>query len=264
VGSSSAEPSHRRGHGLQPRRPLPSPQRPTAGDPQNPEHARGRRSRDRRRQPAHYRRLGIAQGGSTAFLTQLAQPKKLVALEKDSTPVAALEHYIASHALQDAVKVHYSVDQADRAALDDIVDSEFGTEPLDLVIDNASHLLHETRVSFNALFPRLRPGGVYMIEDWYWAHDTKKMDDPVSVDLRELFAAVPLGVPLTVLVFELVMICASDSTIVAELVVDRSFVRVRRGRAELNPSTFDISQSYAEGPIKLLAPGVEGQRSSER
>jgi hypothetical protein len=46
-----------------------------------------------------------------------------------------------------------------------IIATEFGAMPLDLVSDDASHLLRETRASFNALFPRLRSGGEYIIED---------------------------------------------------------------------------------------------------
>jgi predicted O-methyltransferase YrrM len=208
--------------------------------------------------PRNIVELGIAQGGSTALLAQLTRPKKLVAIEKDAAAVPALDEYIASHGLQDVVKTCYGIDQADQSALDEIMDSEFGAEPLDFVIDDASHLLHETRVSFNRLFPRVRPGGIYMIEDWTWGHFTKdlKPEDKVSAHLRELFAAVPTGVPLTVLVFELVMTCASASEIIEELIVDRSFVRARRGPADLDPSTFDISRSFVEGPVKLLAPDV--------
>ena len=40
-------------------------------------------------------------------------------------------------------------------------------EPLDLVIDDASHLYGPTMASFEVLFPRLRPGGLYVIEDWF-------------------------------------------------------------------------------------------------
>jgi SAM-dependent methyltransferase len=41
----------------------------------------------------------------------------------------------------------------------------------DLIIDDASHLGTWSLRSYNALFPYLKPGGLYMIEDWatgYW------------------------------------------------------------------------------------------------
>ena len=48
------------------------------------------------------------------------------------------------------------------------VDAAFGNRPLDLVMDDASHLGPQTRASFETLFPRLRAGGLYIIEDWSW------------------------------------------------------------------------------------------------
>ncbi len=68
------------------------------------------------------------------------------------------------------VSVYYGVNQADTARLAEIVRDEFAGVPLDLVVDDASHLFDETRASFNALFPHLRPGGSYIIEDWSWPH----------------------------------------------------------------------------------------------
>jgi predicted O-methyltransferase YrrM len=192
--------------------------------------------------------LGIGNGGSTAFLSQLARPKKLVAIDKKTETIGALDDYIATHGLQGAVKTYYGIDQADQSALHEIVDCEFGAEPLDFVIDDASHLLHETSVSFNRLFPRLRRGGVYMIEDWAWGHYPS---DAIPEPSESLW---PTGAPLTVLVFELVMTCAPLHDIIDELIVDRSFVRARRGPVELDPSRFDISRSFFEGPVKLLAP----------
>ena len=41
---------------------------------------------------------------------------------------------------------------------------------LDLVVDDASHTYEETKASFEILFPLLQPGGIYLIEDWSWAH----------------------------------------------------------------------------------------------
>ena len=42
---------------------------------------------------------------------------------------------------------------------------------LDIVIDDCSHLAEPTRLAFETLFPRVRPGGFYVVEDWgtgYW------------------------------------------------------------------------------------------------
>ena len=67
--------------------------------------------------------------------------------------------------------IHDDVDQADRAGSPRSSSEAFGDQPLDLVIDDCSHLYEATRASFNELFPRLRPGGLYWIEDWPWAHE---------------------------------------------------------------------------------------------
>lgn len=42
----------------------------------------------------------------------------------------------------------------------------------DIIIDDASHRADPSRVSFNELFESVKPGGLYIIEDWgtgYWA-----------------------------------------------------------------------------------------------
>jgi hypothetical protein len=55
---------------------------------------------------------------------------------------------------------------------------QFDGGPLDLVVDDCSHLYEPTRASFNELFPRLRPGGAYVIEDWVWAHTPLDSEHP--------------------------------------------------------------------------------------
>jgi predicted O-methyltransferase YrrM len=112
--------------------------------------------------------LGIAGGGSAALMSLIASPKRLVAFELDERPVAGLEAFIAERGLGDVVHTHYGVDQSDRDRLAAIVAAEFGDEPIDLVVDDASHLLAPTRASFEVLFPLVRPGGLYLIEDWNW------------------------------------------------------------------------------------------------
>ena len=88
--------------------------------------------------------LGIAEGGSTALLALLAEPRKLIAVDLEPEPLPALEEFIGRRGLSDVVRPYFGVDQTDRARLHDILDVELPDEPLDLVIDDASHLLDAT------------------------------------------------------------------------------------------------------------------------
>ena len=54
-------------------------------------------------------------------------------------------------------------DQADRAFLRNTM-KEIG-RPLDIIIDDGGHKMHQHRASLEELFPHLSPGGIYVIED---------------------------------------------------------------------------------------------------
>src|SRR5262249_10341076 len=110
--------------------------------------------------------LGVFQGGSYVFLDKLFKPRRMSAVEIRAQPVARLSHYVAR--TEDRF-VHFATSQCDDEALRQIVVSELKDE-LDLVVDDASHTYEETRASFECLFPLLNPGGIYVIEDWSWAH----------------------------------------------------------------------------------------------
>jgi len=63
-----------------------------------------------------------------------------------------------------------SADQRDRAALAQICASH-APAGIDIIIDDASHFGSWSLASYRALFPHLKPGGFYVIEDWatgYW------------------------------------------------------------------------------------------------
>ena len=124
-----------------------------------------------RLRPKRIIELGIYQGGSAALFALLARPDRLVALDIQTTLYAALEHFIDGRDLRDRLHTYYGFDQSGGDGLRRLVADEFGDQPIDLVVDDASHLLGPTRASFNALFPHVRPGGVYVIEDWSWLHD---------------------------------------------------------------------------------------------
>lgn len=109
--------------------------------------------------------LGIYLGGSAVVGALAARPRRLVAIDI-CDPVPGLLSFIDTHGLHDVVRPHFGVDQADRERLEQILDDEIGDQPIDLVVDDASHLLEPTRSSFSVLFRRLRPGARFAIEDW--------------------------------------------------------------------------------------------------
>lgn len=203
--------------------------------------------------------LGINKGGSTAMLAELLQPDRLVAIELDARPARALTEYIERRSLQEVVRPHYGVNQSDQARLRQIIDDELGDAPLDLVVDDASHVYDPTVASFEVLFPRLRPGGRYVIEDWRWQHHTRSgmrtmfqsgepLPDEVAAAIKQRVEDTAAGryvepPPFTRLIFEL-LLARAGGDLVAEMTVTWSWVVVRRGAGELDPSTFRIADLY--------------------
>jgi predicted O-methyltransferase YrrM len=181
--------------------------------------------------------LGIYKGGSCVLYNELFKPSKLVALDLQKDEIAPLAQYIRDRGLEARVRPYYRTDQSDRSALRRIYEAEFGSEPLDLVVDDASHLYEPTRASFNFLFPKVRPGGLYVIEDWAWSHwPGDEWQKPVG-----FFAGKK---PLSVLVFEIVMTCASMlEGAVKSVVVTGNSVYIERGYRPLDDD-FDVGQSF--------------------
>lgn len=199
--------------------------------------------------------LGIRRGGSTALLHELAEPERLIAFELDDEPAEALTRFIADRGLEGTIRPYYGVDQADRAAVAEIVDRERSDEPLDLVVDDASHLYDPTLASFEVLFPRLRPGGMYVIEDWTAGSFSLNM---LASSLRALppdaqgrladhiqgGGAPPPPRLLARLTLELVLMRAVDADVVRDVHVDRFWTVVRRGEADLPLDGFRVSDHH--------------------
>lgn len=186
-------------------------------------------------QPRVIFELGIWRGGSCVFLQKLAGASKVISVDLSEHRIDALDQYRERAGLAHVLRPYYGVNQADRGALQAILEVELQDSPLDLVIDDASHFLDETRASFNQLFPALRPGGVYVIEDWSWAHGPLRFpdDEPAFYPERE---------PLTRLVFQLVLACASEPGLVSSVEVDHHLVLVTRGDNDIDPAQFDIAR----------------------
>lgn len=104
--------------------------------------------------------LGIFRGGSLLLWRDHFEQGVVCGLDIDEVKVPDTSGRIRV----------YQGRQEDTALLDRI-GAEAG--PFDIIIDDASHVAEPTRVSFWHLFDRhLRPGGIYVIEDWrvgYWS-----------------------------------------------------------------------------------------------
>lgn len=128
---------------------------------------------DRRNQPLRILELGVFSGASMLIWREYPPNATIVGLDSAKAPPPAIAgesgiHYISG--LQD-----------DPATLDTALRAAGG--PLDLVVDDCSHIARVTKRSFNHLFPHVRPGGHYVIEDIGTSFLTGVFDD--GEDFRE-------------------------------------------------------------------------------
>jgi len=171
--------------------------------------------------------LGVWQGGSPLFYSLATDAQKVVALDITNPGPPALDEIAQRHGITDKLRLHFGVSQGDRAAVSAIMDKEFGDEPLDLVIDDASHEYGLSRTSFEVVFPRLRMGGLYIIEDWQWAH----IDSPAYQN-DGYFSDKPA---LSNLIFELLIAYGGHPDLFWNIVVRDWFVAVQKGSRPLAP-----------------------------
>jgi cephalosporin hydroxylase len=183
--------------------------------------------------------LGIYQGGSTAFFYEAFRPSLLVAFEL-GRPAPALERFVTSRGLEEVVRLHYGVDQGDTGRLLHLLRSDLVGRVVDLVVDDASHFYTPTRASFEAIFPLVRPGGLYIIEDWNWVHYPRDFFSRPNV--VEHFRS---GHPLTDLALDLVKVAGTSSDVIREVRIDAESIQVVRGSAELD-APIDLADHVVE------------------
>ena len=112
-----------------------------------------------------------------------------------------------------------------------------GDRAVDLVVDDGSHRYGAARTTFEVCFPRLRPGGRYVLAGWAWAHAADA--DPTAEQPA-----------LTNLVVELAMAAGSGTDVVRELRVDHDAIEVVRGDRPL-PSPFRLATAYRSRGIRF-------------
>lgn len=269
--------------------------------------------------------LGVREGGSTALLVLASDADVILAVDLEPDEPPALTHFGSLGLAGDRLLTRFGVDQGDRDTLRSVVVDALGGAPIDLLIDDASHRYGPSRASFETLFPLVRPGGVYIVEDW--AADLQIADrvgchvepgtpefverehliralvyrlnqpgfeiserlltrmrdvevaeptaarhpnsnfsavmrwivDAVSlVPIEDLHAELGEGVtvddrPMPDLGMELALLAAARRDVVAETLVEYETISVRRGLAELDPSSFRI-EHHLPDPYGYLRP----------
>lgn len=131
--------------------------------------------------------IGVYQGESTKALARCFPSAHIVAVDLNLRDIdfSGFEN------------VRYlQCDQTDRARLQSICEDNF-PEGIDLVIDDASHIGHLSRLTFNCVFPHVRSGGLYIIEDWgtgywdTWIDGGRFTDSKVPATARRISRTVP-------------------------------------------------------------------------
>ncbi len=178
--------------------------------------------------------IGIKHGGSAIFFWNLLQPDTLCCVELNGS-AQQLSAYIERQGLGERLRTWFDTDQGDKTRLRDILANDFGEAPLDVVIDDASHLYTPSLATFEVLFPRLRPGGLYFLEDW-------KVHATLPQHGREPRGAEP---PLHRLVHELLDISLLHPELIARVRCHHNFVIFERGEATVDASGLDIRSMLA-------------------
>jgi cephalosporin hydroxylase len=181
--------------------------------------------------------FGILEGGSAVLFTLLMDLEKFVGIDiMDSA--RGIEPFLARHEVGTKIKFHFSVSQSDERSVRKLIKSEFAKSPIDLIIDDASHQYAHTKRTFEIAFPHLRPGGVYVIEDWGWPH-WKDYDG---------FMGEPA---MSMLIFELVMLCATSREVVSDIRIFPSFAFIRKSEAATDLLNFSIEKFYQKRGLSL-------------
>lgn len=195
--------------------------------------------------------IGMWDGGSIAFWQEVLEPARSIGIDlMDRSDGAYFRQYLAERP-DTRIETHWNVNQADRARLHGILHD---VDDLDLVFDDASHLYEPSRASFEAVFPMLRPGGWYVIEDWAWSHwpdyqgpRAKWADERALSDLAR----------------ELVSVVGSSGQTIHRLVVFPGFVAAQRGDAAIS-ARFDLSsatRSRGSDRVRQVRARVRGART---
>ena len=181
--------------------------------------------------------IGFFQGGMLLFLADMIRPSKIVGIDCIAATPALLD-VVANSGLGDLMEFVTISDQSAAEEIKGVISNRFGDVPLDMIIDDCSHMHDNTKICFENTFGYLRPGGKYIIEDWGWTH---WVGAPWQ-DKESFFHNTP---SMTNLIFELVMVLGSDPGLISNIeIASAACVIVTRGPGLPFKSKIVLKDSY--------------------
>lgn len=167
--------------------------------------------------------LGIHSGGGIPYLFDLCNADYIAGIDI-AVEDPNIRKVLNRSTLAGKYDLYFETNQADEKAIGKIAEKHF-PDGIDMVVDDASHLLHETRRSFEILFPKLRPGGLYIIEDYAWAQN-----EGFAYLAGDEFRNTPATIQI---VLELSMLLTTQKNWVSKLSCDFNTITIERGSAEI-------------------------------
>jgi len=193
--------------------------------------------------PARMVEIGVLTGGSTIYWAERYQLQRMAAFEI-SPRASLLSQYIERHALADRMRIHFGTRQDDVPAVLSAIAQDFAGEPIDVILDDASHQYNETRTTLETLLPYVRNGGIYVVEDWAWGHH--KNWPP------QMWANQPLMSPL---LSELMLVCGRGRGVIDRIDIDPNFAVIWRGPTPLpTDGTFRLTDHYVSRNFQVALP----------
>ena len=188
--------------------------------------------------------LGIWDGGSLALWFETLRPEKIVGIDlRRKQDSAYFQAYVSTNNLKERLRTYWGVNQKDAAKLRTIITDEFDGE-LDMVIDDASHLYGPTKKSFEIIFPSLRKGGMYIIEDWaweFWPEYQKRNHQWIMHGTPEKLVA------------ELIQVLGGYSRLIRNIMIYPGFVVVEKGETSTPSEDFKLERHISRRP-KIPSP----------
>ncbi len=203
----------------------------------------------------HFRNILQINGedaGSAALTALVGAPAKIVAVSTSDVATDALVEFGRNRGIEDRLHVYSSVELSDTARLARIVADEFGSDGLEVVIDDVLKNLETGLRLFEALFPRVAPGGSYVVRRWSWDHFV--LDDMLAdveesgPSIEQLRADAAQGIEtakgrtLEAILPRLVEAARVRPEVVAGVTASKHWLEVRRGPARVDPSTFRLPE----------------------